>query len=64
MQGVGAVKGNGIPTNPNEPAFGKMPLSTTSTKNMIGLFNISATAQRRPRAQEPPRDDCLTRPSS
>ncbi|KIH65269.1 hypothetical protein ANCDUO_04408 [Ancylostoma duodenale] len=46
------------------PAFGKMPLSTTSTKNMIGLLNISTTAQGKPRAQEPPRDDCLTIPSS
>ncbi|KIH59877.1 hypothetical protein ANCDUO_09879 [Ancylostoma duodenale] len=47
-----------------KPAFGKMPLLTTSTKNTIGLFNISATSQGKPRAQEPPRDDCLTRPSS
>ncbi|KIH67697.1 hypothetical protein ANCDUO_01970 [Ancylostoma duodenale] len=47
-----------------KPSFGKMPLSTTSTKNMIGLFNISATAQGKPRPQEPPRDDSLTRPSS
>ncbi|KIH43257.1 hypothetical protein ANCDUO_26742 [Ancylostoma duodenale] len=47
-----------------KPAFGKMPLSTTSTKNTIGLFNISATAQGKPRVQEPLRGDCLTRPSS
>ncbi|KIH65079.1 hypothetical protein ANCDUO_04602 [Ancylostoma duodenale] len=47
-----------------KPAFGKMPLSRTSRKITIGLFNISATAQGKPRAQEPPRDDCLTRPSS
>ncbi|KIH53572.1 hypothetical protein ANCDUO_16294, partial [Ancylostoma duodenale] len=35
-----------------------MPLSTTSTKNTIGLFNIFATAQGKPRALEPPKDDC------
>ncbi|KIH49141.1 hypothetical protein ANCDUO_20783 [Ancylostoma duodenale] len=47
-----------------KPAFGKMPLSTTSTKDTIGLFNISATAQEKPRAQDPPKDDYLTRSSS
>ncbi|KIH45472.1 hypothetical protein ANCDUO_24487, partial [Ancylostoma duodenale] len=32
-----------------------MPLLTTSTKNTIGLFNISATAQGKRRAQDPKR---------
>ncbi|KIH60180.1 hypothetical protein ANCDUO_09574 [Ancylostoma duodenale] len=44
--------------------FYEMRLSTTLTESTIGLYNISATAQRTPRVQEPPRDDCLTRPSS
>ncbi|KIH61902.1 hypothetical protein ANCDUO_07819 [Ancylostoma duodenale] len=47
-----------------KPAFGKMPLSTTSTKNTIDLFNISATAQGNPRAQETQRNICLTRAPS
>ncbi|KIH69163.1 hypothetical protein ANCDUO_00499 [Ancylostoma duodenale] len=42
------------------PDFGKMRLSTTSTRSTIGLFSISTTAQRASRVQEP-RGDCLTR---
>ncbi|KIH67812.1 hypothetical protein ANCDUO_01857 [Ancylostoma duodenale] len=45
-------------------AFGKMPLSTTSTKSTIALFSISTTAQRALRVHKAPRGDCLTRPST
>ncbi|KIH51834.1 hypothetical protein ANCDUO_18074 [Ancylostoma duodenale] len=41
-----------------------MRSSTTSTNSTIGLSSIFATAQRAPRVQELPTDDCLTRPSS
>ncbi|KIH66713.1 hypothetical protein ANCDUO_02959 [Ancylostoma duodenale] len=38
-----------------------MPLSAASTKSRIGLFIISATAQRKWKVQQRPKGGCLTR---